>query len=240
VIVLATIASGVWTMVANTAGTGNVKGTSTASQIIKTAVLDMWPNVINQMVGVMGWAETLMPRLIYVAWFMAAGLLLLGALVMGKRVDRWRMLALGLGTFVPFLAVEVLLVNQIGWFNQGRYFLPGAVGLPLLGAHILARRGINAEQMRAMTRIFAVILLPIQLVCLAYTMCRWQSGLRILNPFKGTWIPPYGVVLPLVAGTLGVIVLFIVYWRASRIPVAVPAEPVTEEPVTELVQTVSA
>lgn len=238
VIVIAVIASAAWTAVAGTAALGSRTDLhSTVNQTIKEATLDMWPNLVNQMVGVMGWAETLMPRLIYVAWFMAAGLLLLGALAMGTRVDRWRMLALGLGTFVPLIGAELLLVNQISWFNQGRYFLPGAVGLPLLGAHILARRGFNAEQMRATTRIFAVILLPIQLVCLAYTMCRWQSGLRILNPFKGTWIPPYGVVLPLAAGTLGTIVLFVMYWRASRIPVEVSAGPVIEEPVTELVRT---
>src|SRR5207245_2208945 len=109
-------------------------------------------------------------------------------------------------------------VNATNWFNQGRYFLPGAVGLPMLGALILARRGLTAQHLRTMTRLFALVLVPIQLVCLVFTMCRWQSGEAILNPFKGTWMPPYGVLLPLICGTLGVIVQFVMYWWASRIP----------------------
>lgn len=221
IVVLATAASAAWTVIANTAQVGSGNNHMTTNEILKGALLDMWPNVVNQMVGVMGWAETLQPRLIYVVWFMAAGLLLLGAFALGNRADRWRVLALVVGTFAPLLGMELLLVNSIGWFNQGRYFLPGAVGLPLLAAHILARRGLTAMQMRAMTRMFAVLLLPIQLVCLLYTMCRWESGLTILNPFKGSWMPPYGPTIPIVLGFLGVIVLFVVYWWASRIPKAV-------------------
>jgi hypothetical protein len=184
-----------------------------------------------------------MPRLIYVAWFMAAGLLLLGGLALGNLADRWRILALVLGTFAPLLGMELLLVNQIGWFNQGRYFLPGAVGLPLLGAHILARRGFTAEQVRSVTRLLAILLVPIHLVCLAYTMCRWQSGLQILNPFKGSWTPPYGVVLPLASGALGAVVLLIVYWRASSIRARPPAdeqESEENERATALIHSVSA
>lgn len=218
VVVLATIASAVWTVVANTAQVGSGNKGMTVNEILKGALFDMWPNVVNQMVGVMGWAETLQPRLIYVAWFMAVGVLLLGAFALGGRGDRWRILLLVVGTFAPLLGMELLLVNSIGWFNQGRYFLPGAVGLPLLAAHILAKRGFTAVQLRATTRMLAILLLPIHLVCLAYTMCRWQSGLQILNPFKGSWMPPYGPVIPLVLETVGVVVLFVVYWRASRIP----------------------
>jgi hypothetical protein len=183
----------------------------TPKMIIKTALLDMWPNVANQMVGVMGWAETLMPRLIYVVWFAAVGLLVLGGLAVGDRVERWRLAALFFATFTPLLTLEILTANQIGWFNQGRYFLPGAVGLPLLGAHILARHGFTAEHFRTMTRDLAVLLLPIHLGCLAYTMCRWQSGLASLNPLSGSWSPPYGSVLPLILATVGIAVLFAAY-----------------------------
>jgi hypothetical protein len=229
VVVLATIASAAWTLLAGTAEVASNDNGWTTAQILKGATLDMWPNVINQMVGVMGWAETLMPRLIYVVWFMAAGLLLLGALVLGNRVDRWRELFLFVGVFAPLLGSEILLANTTGWFNQGRYFLPGAVGLPLLAAHIMAKRGLTAEHLRTMTRLFALLLLPIQLICLPYTMARWQSGLRGLNPFKGDWLPHYGTVLPLVCATLGVVVLFVMYWHASRIP----AEPSAVEPGDE-------
>lgn len=240
VVVLATIASAFWTLYTNAAEVAKLDYGYSMKDVLKTAFLDVWPNVANQMVGVMGWAETLMPRLVYVVWFSALGLLVLGALVVGKRSQRWRMTALFIGTFVPYISMEIVLINQTSWFNQGRYFLPGAVGIPLLAAHILAHRVLTAEHFRSMTRLLAFLLVPIHLLCLAYTMTRWQSGLAILNPLKGSWEPPYGSVLPLVLGAVAVAVLLAMYWTASRLPKAPEDAPeaesgaraeVAEEPV---------
>lgn len=185
----------------------------TFSEIIRAAVIDMWANDANQMIGVTGWSELLQPRLVYVAWFTAAGILVLGGFVFGNRKDRLRMGGLFVGTFIPLLGYELVTANE-GWFNQGRYFLPGAVGVPLLGAHVLARR-LGAADLRSLTRTLAVLLLPIQFVVLAYTMCRWQSGLQLLNPLKGSWLPPLGPVLPLALGAAGVVVLCFVFWRSA-------------------------
>lgn len=222
VVVTSTLASAAWTILVRTTEIQDSDLGYTMRQILRNAVLNVWPNVTNEMVGVMGWLDTPLPRLIYVVWFMAVGLLLLGGLALGNLADRWRLLALLFGTFAPLLLAEMVLVNQIGWFNQGRYFLPAATGLPLLGAHILAHHGLTAEQMRSITRMLAILLVPIHLACLLYTMTRWQSGLTILNPFKGSWMPPYGVVLPLASATLGTAVLLTVYWWASRIPAHPP------------------
>jgi hypothetical protein len=101
----------------------------------------------------------------------------------------------------------------------------------MLGAYILARRRLTADQLRSTTRLLAFLLLPIHLVCLVYTMDRWDSGLRSLNPFNGSWTPPLGVALPIVAGVAAVAVLFVVYWLASRTPAdETDAEP---EPANE-------
>jgi hypothetical protein len=228
-----TLAALTWTVVAKAANPVGYDHGFTADQLLRVAIVDdVWPNVANQMVGVMGWAETLMPRLIYVVWFAAVGLLVLGGMVVGARVDRWRLLALFFGTFTPLLLLEIATANQIGWFNQGRYFLTGAVGLPMLGAYVLARRRLTADQLRSATRLLAFLLLPIHLVCLVYTMDRWDSGLHSLNPFNGSWTPPFGVAVPIVVGAVAVAVLFAVYWLASRTPAEEPdPEPV---PVGEL------
>lgn len=194
----------------------------TFTEIIRAVLIDMWPNDANQMIGVTGWSELLQPRLIYVVWFTAAGVLVLGGFILGDRRDRLRMGGLFAGTFVPLLAYEVLTANE-GWFNQGRYFLPGAVGVPMLGAHVLARR-LRAGDLRALTRTLATLLLPIQFVVLAYTMTRWQSGLQSLNPLKGSWLPPLGPVLPLVLGGAGVLVLGPMIWLSSRVADAPTAD----------------
>jgi hypothetical protein len=240
VVGVSTLASLAWTYFVKPADPSGLDRGYSVTEIMRTALLDVWPNVANQMVGVMGWAETLMPRLVYVAWFAAVGLLVLGGLVVGDRTDRWRLLALFFGTFTPLLLLEILTANQIGWFNQGRYFLPGAVGLPLLGAYVLARQGFTAEQFRSMTRLLAIVLLPIHLVCLAYTMSRWQSGLQSLNPLNGSWSPPYGSILPLALATLSVAVLLAVYWQASRVPSQPTAAKPPEQPVAVPAETVSA
>ncbi|HET9138837.1 DUF2142 domain-containing protein [Actinophytocola sp.] len=194
------------------------------TEVLRYAVLDhMWPDVANQMVAVPGWSELAMPRLVYLVWFATLGMLFLGGLVLGHRVDRWRLLALLFACFTPLLALEILTVNYVGWFNQGRYFLSAAVGLPLLGAYILAHRSFTAEQIRTTTRLLATLLLPIHFFCLAYSMTRWNSGLRSLNPFNGSWSPPLGTALPLAMAAVAIAVMFLVYWRASRIPTPQPA-----------------
>jgi hypothetical protein len=226
VVVVATVASVAWTLVASTVAPTATDHGMSLMQVLRSAIVDdMWPNVANQMVGVMGWAETLMPRVIYVGWFMAAGLLLLGGLALGRRVDRWRLLALFFGTFTPLLGLELLTANSVGWFNQGRYFLTGAVGLPMLATYVMALNRLTGDQIRSITRMLAVILLPIHLVCLAYSMSRWESGLVSLNPFNGSWHPPYGVALPLALEVLGVALLYVLFFRTSR----APAKPAVEE-----------
>ncbi|ANZ36984.1 hypothetical protein BBK82_13795 [Lentzea guizhouensis] len=222
-----------WTVLVKPADPSGYDHGWTFGYMARFVVMDLYPNIANQMVAVTGWNDTLMPRLIYVAWFMASGLLVLGGLVVGNRTDRWRLLFLFFGTFAPLLVLELLSANQIGWFNQGRYFLPGAIALPMLGAWIMSRRVLSEEQMGRITRMLAVLLLPIHLVCLAFTMTRWQSGLASINPFKGSWTPAYGSVLPLVLATVAVGITFVVYWRVSGVPVAAEPEPVTEEPVKE-------
>jgi hypothetical protein len=214
-VVAAGVVCGIWTLIARPQRLWHVGTDLTAGQIAKGAFLDMWPNMPNQMVGVMGWAETLQPRLVYLAWFIAVGFLVLGGYVLGGRLERWRMIALFLATFVPLIAAELVLVETLGWFNQGRYFLPGAVGLPMLGAHVMARHGVTATQFRTVIRMLVVGLLPFQLICLSYTMTRWQSGGAILNPLEGSWMPPLGPVVPLVVGAAAVLVLGVMFWRAA-------------------------
>jgi hypothetical protein len=149
---------------------------------------------------------------------MAAGLLIIGGFALGGRTEKVRTVFLFSATFLPMTAYELVRVNATEWFTQGRYFLPAAVALPILGARALGTAGIGAPQLRSLTRTLAVLLVPIHLLVLAYTMTRWQSGLTSLNPLEGTWMPPLGPELPLATGALAVVVLIATYWHASRLP----------------------
>ncbi|MFD1046079.1 hypothetical protein ACFQ1S_11140, partial [Kibdelosporangium lantanae] len=136
------------------------------------------------------------------------------------------LLALFFATFVPLLGAEMVLMNSVGIFNQGRYFLTGAVGLPMLGAYYMARNRLTGDQVSRLTRMFAVILLPFHFVCMVYSLTRYTSGLRSLNPFNGSWQPPYGVILPMVLAVVGIAIQYVVFFRNSK----APAEPLVPEP----------
>lgn len=222
-----------WTIVAKPADPPGWEHGYTFGYMMEFVIVHLYPNIANQMVAVTGWNDTLMPLLVYDIWFMAAGLLVLGGLVVGNRTDRWRLLLLFFGTFTPLLLLEFLSADWIGWFNQGRYFIPGTLTCAMLGAWVIHQRALSGVQMHKIARMFVVLLLPIHLVCLAYTMTRWQSGLTSLNPFEGSWTPAYGSLLPLVMASAGVGIMFVVYWRTSRALVTADHEPVIEEPSKE-------
>jgi hypothetical protein len=223
--VVATVASVLWTVLVKPADPTGWDRKMSFVGILKEAVLRAWPDNVYQMIAVPGWAELEMPRLVYTVWMMVVGLPLLAGFALGNRVEKWRLGALAFGAFIPLIVLELLSVNRISWFNQGRYFLPAAVALPMLAAFVLARHGFGAQHFRTMTRLFALLTLPIHVGCLMYTMTRWQSGMRSLNPLEGDWTPPWGSMLPLVLVTGGALLLFAAYWRASRIPEPVHSVP---------------
>ncbi|MGZ3141425.1 DUF2142 domain-containing protein [Lentzea chajnantorensis] len=233
-VVLATVASLAWTLVVKPADPTGWDRKQTLAMVLKHAFVHAWPNNVYQMISVPGWAELEMPRLVYIVWIMVVGLPLLAAFALGDRVERWRLGALAFGAFVPLLALEVLSANRIWFFNQGRYFLTVAVALPMLAAYVLVRHGFTARHMRTMTRLFAVLTLPVHVACLLYAMTRWQSGLKSLNPLEGEWTPPLGSVLPIVLGVVGAGVLFAAYWWASRVPERVHVQSEPEQVTTSV------
>jgi hypothetical protein len=127
--------------------------------------------------------------------------------------------------------MQVSQVNMTGFITNGRYMLPLAVGMPLLGAYVLERELLTLKHVRSLTRMFVVLLVPVQLVFLVFGMVRWQRGVGYgpgvawLNPLKGNWHPPTGSVLPLVLMLAGVVVTAWLFWRAPSLALAYPNRP---------------
>ncbi|GIG61297.1 hypothetical protein Lfu02_56690 [Longispora fulva] len=198
------------------------------------AELSRWEQYLQQLVGVTGWLDTRVPGPFYAVWTCVAGGLVLVGFAFGARADRWRILALVAGGGGLLSAIQVINVNTYGFITQARYMMPLLVGVPLLGAFVIERRTASAEMARRLTRMIVVVLLPIHLVFLWYTMIRWQRGIKVnrpgiadLNPFGGAWTPPLGSVLPLVAMVVGLAVIGWLTWRgpARAAAVADLAEP---------------
>jgi hypothetical protein len=211
--------------------------------------VNRWEEYVKGMVGVASWFDAFMPPPFYWIYAGIAGSVIVFALAIGGWVDRWRMFVMFIGAFVPAGILQVTEVNTTGWVIGGRYMLPLVVGMPLLAAFLLERTILNAKQSHSLTKLFAVFLVPIQLVLLVYAMIRWQmgsgrnlagtgynGGLKGLNPFAGSWHPATGSVLPIVLMIAGVILTCALFWRgpalaaASPTPDAAYAEP--DEPAT--------
>jgi hypothetical protein len=159
------------------------------------------------------------PTLIFTAWAVALGVLLVSAFAWGSRSDRWRLAWLiGVAGFIPVFA-DLTSTSTYGWSFYGRYIFPVAAGIPLLAGFIAGRSGVlSSQQQKGIVRSLAVILLPFQFISLSYMMARWQSGAgpgHSLNPFRGSWIPVSGPGLPLLMMLVGLALLGWMAWYAA-------------------------
>ena len=97
------------------------------------------PERLDQMVGVLGWADTVLPRWLVVGWYVViAGLLVVAARVARRAAVGWLALV-GLGVLVVPVLADLRSAAEIGLVWQGRYTLPLAAGLPICAGLLLDR-----------------------------------------------------------------------------------------------------
>ncbi len=192
----------------------------TTAEALGIELLQRLPSYLQQIVDGFSYYDTNPPDVIFLAWAMPLGLLLIAAFAWGTPVQRYRLALLITGTLAIPVIADVATVNTYRFPFQGRYFMPLAVGIPLLAAFTAGRAGVLPQARQAsLVRIMTVLMLPFQLLSLGYVMDRWQSGLgvgRSLNPLQGSWHPVSGSALPLLLMTIGLTALGALVWRATR------------------------
>jgi hypothetical protein len=198
----------------------------TGGQAIVNVVIQ-WGEWTEQAIAYFGWVSIRPPQPVYLIWECAAGALLLLGVVMGGRVERYRLAMLLAGAVAVPTAMQIFFLNDAGWVTQGRYMLPGLAGLVLMAAHIVDERGGAVVNSRGFVRLAVLLLLPIQLFCLVFSMVRWQRGMPsfrgvgvkyLLNPFAGDWHPVVGSITPLACMLVGLIGLAWLSWRMRAVP----------------------
>ncbi|MBN1171440.1 MAG: DUF2142 domain-containing protein, partial [Micromonosporaceae bacterium] len=182
--------------------------------------------VADQMVGVTSWLDTRLPSPFYLIWQFFAAALVVWGFVLADRRGRVSLVALMAGAFgIPFI-MQFAIVNKYGLITQGRYVLPVAASVPILATFLIQKHGLGRDHSLVLLRMCAVLLLPLHLICLAYTMVRWQGGIKkdglldTLNPLAGEWHPPLGSATPLVAATAGLLLLGWILWNEESAPTA--------------------
>jgi hypothetical protein len=183
------------------------------------------PYYLQGMVGLMSYGDVPLPEGLFLLWFSAVGLLVFGAVVFCTWRTRLRiagMVLVGLGILV---SGDVAALRVGFYLSQGRYALVFLVGAPLLAGYALGRQAILGDrQLGQLTRTYAVVLLPMQMVALWVTMLRFEHGvprrfpIGAVDPLIGAWLPPYGPVLPLVLCALGLLVVGGLFWRLAATP----------------------
>jgi hypothetical protein len=176
----------------------------------------------NQIVGQFSYGETVLPSWLIVSWYAMVAALVLPAALLASRRERWALVAVGAGSALALAALEVRYYATLSWAQHGRYVMPLGVGLLLLAA-VVGRypAALRTDGQRALARTAVLGAAPIHLFALVVVMTRFQSGPGSpVNPFRGTWMPETGPVVPLLALTAGVALLG---WYVWRDPVREPA-----------------
>ncbi len=97
------------------------------------------PEAVGEAIGVFGWQDTLMPRLMYGVWGIAWIMLMAPALLRGTLRERRTLDALVLGAGAAIVLVSALVVIPVGFAVQGRHILPIFLALPLVAGEVLYR-----------------------------------------------------------------------------------------------------
>jgi hypothetical protein len=176
---------------------------------------------VRQIIGQFGYGETTVSPAMIGLWYLLVAALVVPALWFGTRRLRIGIVAVAVVSVVLLIALELVFAPKVGQFAHGRYVMPLGVGVVLLAgltdryAAWLTDRG----WLRRLAVGLVAVTVPLHLYALARVMTRFQRGIgEGLNPFGGTWQPPLGAAVPLLACLVGGALLGVIVTRSSVRP----------------------
>lgn len=127
-------------------------------------------------VGIMGWIDTSMPSVVYHGWWLLLAGLVLGVLVVAAPRDVVAILV----SIVLLLGLTTLIGSVRYPYFQGRYYLPFAVGIPIIAGNSIARAGHYMISKRG-TRVVLGWIFILHQLSFAQQIRRYAVGV------SGTW-----------------------------------------------------
>jgi hypothetical protein len=170
------------------------------------------------MIGRFGWLDTPAPTLTWLPWLAAVGFFVFLALMWARRRD----VVVLVGLLVAIILVPALLEssqydNVGGFFWQGRYTLPLAVGLPILATIVLAstERGRRFANRRLLFAIGIVVSVA-HVLAFAQNLRRYSVGYDGPIQFwkNPQWSPPVSPALLTIGYTI--VVIGFVWWVLAK------------------------
>ncbi len=164
---------------------------------------------VQQLVGVFGWNDTKSPIFTYVVWLVVVGLLFGLAI---WRAGAWRagtlFLLLAAVVLVPLVAsyAEALRAGFVD--GQGRYWLPLAVGVPLVSVALVERSKLPERLVTRAVPILAVLLGVASATAFIGALRRYAVGVTgPIDFLNGKWQPPLDLSWAAIGGCVCVALL---------------------------------
>jgi len=151
--------------------------------------------LLREMIGVFGWRDTAAPEVTYLIWIAALGAVIALGVVLGARRD---LVVVGgllvLSVVIPVIS-EAREANAVGFFWQGRYTLPLAVGIPIVAAWSAAKRTEPTLNRARLGLVLATALGLAQGLAFLQAERRYSVGAQGELAFwrHAHWTPPGGV-----------------------------------------------
>jgi hypothetical protein len=165
---------------------------------------------LRQVVGQFGYGETTVSPAMILLWYVLMATLVVPALWFASWRVRLAIGGIAVAGALLLVGLEIHFVPLRGWYAQARYVMPLGVGVVIAAAYVdsyaawLARRGWLDRLVLALV----AATVPLDVYALARVMTRFQVGINAgLQPFGGSWQPPNGPVLPLLACVVGGLLL---------------------------------
>jgi len=223
-LVLAFALAGMWDATQNTMGIvphANPRYTMTIGAFL---TFRQTPLYLLQMLGLLGWNDVRVPEATVLLWYGVVAVILLVAVALGNRRERLALLATAALVFAFPMAFEAYAGADYGAGWQGRYMLPIAVGLPILGAEILMRRLAESAPPAALRALATTLGVTLALAYLCEVWWAWRRYAQGLGPKAHTvphhvkWTPLIGWPLTIAlaaAGCAGLLALLRAHLEAE-------------------------
>ncbi|WP_433215372.1 DUF2142 domain-containing protein [Dactylosporangium sp. CS-047395] len=200
----ATVAALAWTFLSRVAefGAAPTPVSKPLLAVVRAIVqynIDYW---LRQTIGLFGYGSIGMPQWAYLAWTAVAGGLLVAGFARAGRRTAAVIVAVPLLCVAAGIAADLVMSRIVGYWMQGRYFLPLWVGAFLLAAWAIGETGDARLVRRAYAAGIGVWAL-IQTVALGVALIGYSTGKQAHPPGSPIWVPPGGFAVPFVLLLLG-------------------------------------
>jgi len=165
--------------------------------IVKGLVSSRAEFYARQVIAQFGYGETTVSPVMIGVWYLLVAAVVLPALWRSSGRVRLAILGVLVASYAILAALEIHFAPLVGWYAHSRYVMPLGAGSILIAAFVT-----NLPDRLILGMVLLTV--PLDLYALARVMTRFEVGIDAgLHPFGGTWHPPLGSVVPLVACLVG-------------------------------------